>query len=178
MSTLTSLIQSQKSKYYLGIDPGRNTGICIYNPKLKGTARIVKVDTTDFWGVIDLIENFKKIVTRPAVIHETAIPFDYQDENEIELEVVIEDPNVNKPIFFPKGKVLPESVKMDKAQKVGRNKENAWLLMVYMERRKIKFRTMKPKQSKWSENDLKIYTKYTGSTNEHNRDAIRMVWGL
>jgi hypothetical protein len=168
---------TQKIKYYLGIDPGRSTGICIYDPKRQGSNKIVQVKLLDFWATIELIDNFKQYMAKPVEVHSTVIPFDY-DDREIEFEVVIEDPQLNKPIFFPKNNTLPEGVRMDKAQKVGRNKENAYLLIEYMQRKKIKFRQVQPKSSKWSENDLRIYTKYTGSTNEHNRDAIRLVWGL
>jgi hypothetical protein len=173
----TSLSTQKKTKYFVGIDPGRNTGICIYDPQRKGPLRIVRIMTLDFWSTIDLLENFEKRMSLPVSVHDTAIPFDFE-ENEITFQVIIEDPQLNAPTFFSKKKVIPEAVKLSKAQDVGRNKENAFLLIEYMTRKKIAFRQIKPKNSKWSDDDVRLYTKYLGPTNEHNRDAIRFVWGL
>lgn len=176
-STLLASSTAKKTKYFVGIDPGRNTGICVYDPKRKGPERIVRIMTFGFWDTIEFLENFEKRMELPVSHHDTAIPFDFED-NEITFEVIIEDPQLNAPTFFSKKKVIPEAIKLSKAQDVGRNKECAYLMIDYMTRKKIKFRQIKPKNSKWSDDDVRLYTKYLGSTNEHNRDAIRFVWGL
>ena len=139
---------------FIGIDPGRNTGVAIWDGPRQ---QFNKLTTLDFWGVIELIDRYKKVGT------------DY-------FKIVIENPGLNKPTFARKG----ESVKlaMNRSQKVGRNKEQAYLIIGYCKLHKIDFTEVRPTQTKWNADPFRRLTKYRGSTNEHNRDAARLVWKL
>lgn len=153
-------------KLYLGIDPGRQTGIAVYDPKEK---KILSLHLLDFWSTIDFIENFESMIKGKEEMLFAS------DDFELELEVVIEDPNLNAPTFLHKK--MGVQVALSKAQDVGRNKEQAFLLMDYMTRKKINFKTSKPTQSKWDAKQMAQIARWTGPSNEHNRDAARLVFG-
>ena len=166
----------QKHKYLIGIDPGRSTGICVYDPKRNGSDRIVFLETKDFWGTIDFLDNIKKILLPDDMFATDA-------DREIDFEVIIEDPQLNSPLFVQKSKGLNAAVLSNMSQKIGRNKEQAFLLMEYMTRKKIQFRQRKPMNrkhggGKWDQKTFVFYTGYNQPTNEHARDAVKLVWGL
>jgi len=142
---------------FIGIDCGRQTGWAEWEDRLD---RFTKLETYDFWGAIDelsLVAAFNKL-------------------NDYETKVIIEDPGLNKPTFVPKG--MPRNVALKKAQDVGRNKENAFLIIKYCEKYQIPFATLRPSAPKWNAETFKNLTKHQGRTNEHNRDAARLVWKL
>lgn len=135
-------------KYYIGIDPGRNTGFCLYE---RLTKKIVKLELLDFWETVQTITNIKDAM------------------------VIIEDPQLNKPVF---NRGLKGNANLKVAQDVGRNKEQAFLLIEYMRKSKIPFRQVQPRTEKWDHKYFVKLTKWDGSSNEHVRDAARLVWGL
>jgi hypothetical protein len=137
------------NEFLIGIDPGRHTGLCVYNRQSK---KITLVDTKDFWGTILFVQMLKEKFT-----------------------VIIEDPQLNQPVFTREAN---KSAMLKIAQDVGRNKEQAYLLITYFQINKIPFRTIRPVESKWSAIYLRKLTGYSARTNEHERDAIRLVYGL
>ncbi len=151
----------------IGIDAGRDTGIAIYDRDKK---RILELKLLDFWATVELLENFHIYIKG-----EQDILFP-SDDYEVEMEVVIEDPNLNKPVFVDKS--MEFRVALDKAQKVGRVKEQSYLLIDYLIRKKIKHRVSKPSSSKWDAKVFNQITKWQGSSNEHTRDAGKLVFGL
>lgn len=162
------------NKYLIGIDPGRNTGICVYDPSREGSHKIIALETKDFWGTIEYLENIQNILS-PTFFAGVG--------PEVNYEVIIEDPQLNCPLYFGKMQVKGEAVRLSMAQKVGRNKEQAFILMQYMDRKKIPYRQRKPVNrkhggGKWDAKTFVYYTKYPGPTNEHERDACKLVWGL
>lgn len=136
-------------KYYIGIDPGRNTGICIYSIKTK---TIINLELRDFWGAVQIIDQ----LSNDAVF-------------------IIEDPQLNKPVFN-RGLKVNSNLKV--AQDVGRNKEQAYLLIEYMKMKNITFKQVRPSVEKWDHKYFVKLTKWQGTSNEHVRDAARLVWGL
>lgn len=156
----------QKRRFIIGIDAGRQTGIAVYEPAIK---RIVELKLLDFWTTVEFLENFKNYVKGESdLIFPT-------DEMEIEFEVVIEDPNLNAPVFGIAGMPLP--VALNKAQKVGRVKEQSFLLIEYLTRKKISFKISKPTKAKWDAKTFTQITKWQGTSNEHTRDGAKLVFG-
>lgn len=140
---------------YIGIDPGKSTGFAIWDGK-----KITRMGTTDFWGVVEVVKSCV--------------------DNGDEVEVVLEDPSQNKPVFSRdlRGSRQQVAKKMQRiGQNVGMNKKEALLLAEYLQKEGIACRRVQPTKSKWSAKDLKTYTGITKRTNEHVRDAIRLVYG-
>lgn len=139
---------------YIGIDAGRKTGVALWDAARQ---KFNRVSTLDFWGLINLLDQYREIGT------------DF-------FRVVIENPNLNKPTFARKGET--RQMGMKRSQDVGRNKEQSFLIMEYCKNHKIPFTDIRPTQTKWSSETFKRLTGYTGRTNEHTRDAARLVWKL
>jgi len=126
-----------------------------------------RLATLDFWeciALLALIRNKRKKALESG------------RGNQYEYKIIIEDPGLNKPTFVPPGMSYPIALK--KAQDVGRNKENAFLIIEYCKRNQIPFATLRPSAPKWKAKAFKKLTGYQGTTNEHNRDAARLVWKL
>jgi len=141
-----------RQKIYIGIDPGVTTGLAVWDGK------DIVFHTTDFWGAIEEIQQWIVPIT-----------------------VVIEDPSKNKPVFHRDLKVRGD--KRDRTmlkigQNVGSNKREGQLLIEYCEQNGIECRAIKPTSSKWDAKQLKVYTGITKSTNQHVRDAIKLVYGF
>ena len=133
----------------IGIDPGKKTGIALWNGK-----EIKFMDSMSFWDAIDLLNRYAEII--PEAI------------------VYIENPQLNKPVFARGNKkVVREMI----AQRVGMNKRDAQLLIKYCERLGFTVKQIKPTTSKWNAKELKTITGITKRTNEHVRDAIKLVYG-
>lgn len=160
-------------KYAIGIDPGRNTGVAVWS---KTERKLVKLITLDFWSVIDFLDTFVSSMQAQdwgaLGIH---VPF-----MDVDYEVVMEDPQLNETTF---ARGVEPKLMLKVAQDVGRNKEQAFLLIEWMKKRKIQFRTIQPKNrqrggGKWTADYFRKMTGWQGSSNEHTRDAARFVIGL
>lgn len=163
-------------KYFIGIDPGRNTGIAIWS---KHEKKLVKLDTLDFWSTVEFLTVFE--VTMQS--HEWGSLGVEIKAEPLDFEIVMEDPNLNKAMYKDRlvGKEVLSALTI--AQSVGRNKEQAFLLIQFMEKRKIKFRTIRPVNrnnggGKWTHEYFVKMTGWRESSNEHTRDAARFVVGL
>lgn len=136
-------------KYAIGIDPGKKTGIALWNGKY-----IEFMESMSFWDAVDVIDRYADIIP--------------------EATVYIENPQLNKPVFARGNKrVVREMI----AQRVGMNKRDAQLLIEYCERLELNLKQVKPTSSKWDAKTLKSITGITDRTNEHVRDAIKLVYG-
>lgn len=144
------------ARYYIGIDPGVNTGVAVWDKKEKAFKYF---STTDFWELIEGIGSLG-----------------WTEEDKEDHVVCIEDPNVNKPLFANKKGSTKSLIKI--AQNVGSNKREASLLIDFFERNGIAFKALPPsRKGKLSSEQFKAYTGYTGRTNEHVRDAAMLVFG-
>lgn len=149
-------------KYYIGIDPGRSTGVAVYNNKTK---KIHELKTLDFWTTISFVRSFIQYMGGLMSTNDT-------------FEVVMEDPQLNAPIFKDRHGRKSIDVQLDIAQKVGRNKENAFLLTQYFKTNGIKFRIVKPMSGKWNAIYFKQVTGFSDGGNQHQRDAAKIVYGI
>ena len=147
----------------IGIDPGANTGFCVFNTK---TRQIQTIGTTDFWSFIDFIQGLVNYCKE-------------NNHNPVdELLFVIENPNLNKPVFTKRYDAKSVNSLLKVAQNVGENKRDAKLLISYIKKLGFKVREIKPVTSKWDEPLFRRITKYQGSTSEHARDAAKLVYGV
>lgn len=136
----------------LGIDPGKHTGIAVWDCKEQ---EFLDISEKDFWSTY---EHGKKLKASGRKI-----------------VAYVEDPSGNSPVWH--GNEKPQAVRAKIAQRVGRNKQEAELLMEGLRRAGIPVRPIVPKQQKWDAKTFKNITGYEGQTNSHKRDAARMVFG-
>lgn len=139
---------------YIGIDPGVDTGICIWDADKKV---IVDLITLNFWSVIDLVLYYQKL-------------------KDTVLTVVVEDPNLNKAIHWNQKKSvggLNAATKI--AQNVGMNKKEASLILQYLKINDFQYKAIKPTARKVTASYFKQLTGYEKRTNQHCRDAAMLV---
>ncbi len=136
---------------YLGIDPGRKTGLAVWH-----AAR----EELEIFPAMPFWEAWEK-VTGSYPPSETA--------------AVIEDPTQNRPVFR-RGTSGRRREKI--AQDVGENKAHAKLWIEGLERLGYAVRRVRPTQKKWSKRTFERITGYTGRSSSHARDAARLVFGI
>lgn len=141
---------------YVGIDPGRKTGLAICHG-----GKLTTVTTSDFWTVARLLNTLS--------------------EKASEYTIVIEDPAQIKPVFPREIKVKDpkkrKAIENTIAQRVGRNKEQADRLIELAQYLQFKVITVKPTESKWSEQTFKNMTGWEKRTSQHGRDAGHLLIG-
>lgn len=150
----------KRVRCFIGIDPGTRTGFAV---KVDGFK--MKVETTDFFGAIERIQFYRK-------------RFEC-------LEVRIEDPSQNKPVWFDHRKatvkVSEARSKLKIAQNVGENKKEAKLLIEFCKRLNIKVIPVRPKRGSMTKVSPELFRKvtgYGGRTSEHGRDAGMLIAGI
>ncbi|MCP9290034.1 hypothetical protein [Gracilimonas sediminicola] len=138
-------------RYAIGIDGGVNTGFAVWDRKEK---KFAELTSEDFWEVFSTITSLYP----PALV-----------------DIYVEDPSKNKPVFFKKG--ANNHKKMLKvAQNVGGVKRETELLIEGLEKEGYEVQRVRPGSAKWDADTFKNMTKYKGRTNEHSRDAGRLVF--
>ena len=138
--------------YTIGIDPGIQTGIAISRNR-----QIINVKTSTFWDCIDLIRSMRQMG----------------------IQVIIEDPNYNKPVFTKKGANNMYQYQRI-AQNVGSNKREASLIIEFCCRNKIVVTPIPPLRGplhKINADKFKQYTGYDKPTSQHGRDAAMLIVG-
>ena len=142
----------EKPRFYISIDPGVSTGMAVWDTHLK---EFTDIWTTDFWGCIAFIEKF--------------IP------DNVSCEVVIENPNGNKPVFFKKG-VKSQAMARKVGQNIGSNKREASLLIEYMERYKIRYTAIVPKKKSTGSGKItqEYFRKLSGWTKRTNQSLSKI----
>jgi hypothetical protein len=147
---------SRNAEFIVGIDPGKYTGMAIWDREQE---KFIVLETITFWEVIGVFREWGNRGMLKA------------------LYVRIEDPNLNKPIFWDGKKSLKGRATEDRVtQSVGMNKRDAQLLMEFMDREGIAYEAVQPTTKKLTAEEFMRLTGYKGKTNEHNRDAGKMVF--
>lgn len=152
-----------KAKYVIGVDCGRNTGVAVYDLEK---------------------QQFVKILTFTAVSFLDALyrlPFFQQAKSN--LFFVVEDTNLNKPVFpakIAKLKFQSEASKMMQVAslgtRIGRNQEATYIIINILKLLGFNLSGIKPQSHKWDAEYLSLkFPDILQSTNEHNRDAIKLV---
>lgn len=143
----------------IGIDIGRNsTGVALFD---KG--KFTEIFTTGVISCMDFLQ--KKFI-------------------ETSFDVYLEDPNLNKTIFYHryvKGNVATMNrgqlaLLMKIAQDVGANKGAANLMIDFLKSRAIPFRTIKPTRTKLNATEFKKLTGCEIRCSQHGRDAAAIVF--
>lgn len=144
-----------KSKgIYIGIDPGVDTGVCVWDADQQ---TILRLDTLGFWSVIGLLSAYKN------------------QHGEL-LSVVIEDPNLNKAMHWQQKKSVRGFNPATKiAQNVGQNKKEAELIIKYLEANQFSYEAIRPVTRKIGARVFKHLSGYKDRTNQHVRDAAMLV---
>lgn len=144
----------RSSKWYtIGIDPGRNTGVAIYN---RMTNKITLALTVTFWELFhDILPGYS-----PEVV-----------------DVVVEDANLNKPTFAKAG-----DFGAGRREKISRNvgsvQAESRLIIEGLRRLGYTVLAIRPGGKKWDNETVKRLTGYTSRTSQHVRDAIRFCYGV
>jgi hypothetical protein len=156
----------------VGIDPGRQTGVALYDQRKK---KILSVHTLTFWEFLSGFRLWMSLGIKG---------------------VVMENPNLNRPVFMSKEDKESFSnaiescnhdnvnsifrIYMKRAQNVGQNKQITTHILEFLDQMKIPVTEIKPSvlTRKVNAAQFKEITGFEGRTNEHTRDAGRLVWGL
>ena len=148
-----------KHQYFIGIDPGMETGLAIWNSTLQ---KFRSIQSVNFWQAIWILEEWD---TRLKV-------------EEIELTLVIEDPNLTTHVWDRYGALGRSATKI--AQNVGACKREASLILAWCEIKGIKTIAVNPsdrRDTKMKAEAFRNLTKCNIQTNEHGRDAALLVFG-
>jgi len=141
------------SRVLIGIDPGKETGIAIMRD-----GDLLVLETCSFFDVLSFLEGWGL-------------------EPKTDVQVYIEDPNLNKPVFDrgQRGRIA-----LNIAQKVGANKRDAELLIEYCNRIGIPVFPVRPQSGPFTKMTAEFFKKqtgWTGRTSQHARDAYSMIIG-
>jgi hypothetical protein len=139
---------------YIGIDPGKSTGLAIYDTE---TGSFDNVYSTTFWGAIAAID----------VLIAHSMPDKY------ELAAVVEVPKT-KSVWH---KAESDGAKNRTAVNVGTVIDKAELIVEYLENHGIRVIKQHPR-GKVDAAYFKRVTGWQGATNSHSRDAGMMCYGL
>ncbi len=137
----------------LGIEPGKHTGIAKWLTETKD----LEVYTKSFWDTYEFVTS------------------DFDPGNTV---IYAENPGKNKPVFENKGKKkLSRKAFGRKAQNVGMNKQDAFRLIQGFQRKGFVVFQIRPASRKWTSNEFRDNTGLDIRTNEHQRDAAKLVYG-
>jgi hypothetical protein len=159
--------QIKKTRLYIGIDVGVNTGFAVYNPCNKS---FLELSTYNFWDTIEKLDYYIQQVA-------------YQLENKCELIVILEDVTGNRPTFdhditgnTDRARKAREKI----SQNVGQNKRDYILIREYLLRKKIAVNSVTPNINSFTKLTAESFnniTKYKGKTTSHSRDAGMLCYG-
>ena len=147
----------------IGIDPGKKTGLAVFNRR---EGRITEIKTLDFWKTIRWIETL-------------VLPHDIYIEDPAQIGALYNRHRLAAQITgLRQNSLLKRIGTLTKiAQDVGRNKAHAALLIEFIqEQTKHYVHPLKPTGRKWTTAQMKTYTGFKRS-NEHERDAARLCIG-
>lgn len=148
MNKIEKIQLAKSRKVKIGIDGGESTGVAI-----REGDGILILHTMDFWAVYEFIIDT------------------YTTER---VAIYIEDPEQNKPVFHPN---QGPKQRLKIAQNVGGVKRESTLLIRGLEKKGYLVIPVRPTKKKWSH---ALFCRMTGwpeneSTNEHQRDAARLI---
>lgn len=133
----------------VGVDPGRKTGIAVYDETAR---KLVACKTLDWWDAIDYLMDAGN---------------DY-----LRIQFIVEDPSQNKPTFT---RGLPDAMRDRVSQNVGANKEMARLMIERLRLAGHKTSAVRPSRSKWNDEAFRSHFTYSGRVSQHARDAARLI---
>ena len=156
---VTKLIRADDLEVVIGIDPGVKTGVAVL---LYREDKISFVRSTDFAGTVALCDEYDRDKTI----------------------VVVEDGGGISPVWH---KAKTQKAQNKTSKHVGGNNRESDLVAQFVKRLGFMVFRRRPNQfkskAKFSTAEQHIQwiartTGFTGKTNEHNRDAIAMIYGV
>lgn len=148
----TKLVDRNKYRYYIGIDPGTNTGLAIWDRKEK---KYMLVTTTKIHNALQIVLNH--------------VEYNYLEDDRY--FVVVEDARKRK--FF-KGEDMAA-----KQQGAGSIKRDCAIWEDFLESfGHLDYEMRVPRNTKWTEEYFKMVTKWKGRTSNHARDAASLIFQL
>jgi hypothetical protein len=144
------------TSHVIGIDPGEQTGVAVYSREGR---RLVAVKTTTFWGAHDYVLAFEPDAAE--IVVEVPGTFLYAAQTA-----------ANRAMQF-------RGARDRKAVNVGGVRMMGELLARRFEAKGFNVRRVQPARAKkWDAAQFKRVTGWEGRTNEHERDASRLCFGL
>lgn len=146
-------------RIYMGIDPGVNTGIAVWNSS-KG--RFDALKTLTFWEAIDELQQWANLA------HEF-----------MPKKIIVEDPNMISTTFVRPGVFGRSHAKI--SQNVGAVKRDAQLIIEKCKALGFEVVCIAPGANKYINLTAKQFQTMTGcnlQSSQHSRDAGAYVWGL
>lgn len=137
----------------IGVDAGKKTGIAVYSMELPDSEAWF-LHTKSFWDAYDFIKGYPAASTG----------------------IIIEVPNAKRHLYARKDGEGVGRGRERMAANVGSNRREAELLASRFESLGFPVVRVTPKGSKWSAKELERFTGITELTNEHVRDAVRLVF--
>ncbi|MFQ5570981.1 MAG: hypothetical protein ACE5G0_14980 [Rhodothermales bacterium] len=147
------------SELLVGIDPGRETGLAVYALALK---ELLECRSCSFWEAV-------------VVFRDHLLPL---GDGGVVAEVVIEDSR-RLPLYARNRKRRMTREARDRmCRSVGRIDRDIALWEEWLRDRGYEVLLVEPsKEAKWTAEDLRRICGWAESTNQHGRDAARLVWG-
>ena len=148
---MTFLSKKNKARYYIGLDVGVKTGLCVWDSQEK---RILSIET---YGILEAMEAVGVFLCTDGIDREDVI-------------LVIEDPNQRKWFGTSGREVL---------QGAGSVKRDFSIWTEFCKVHKLNYWAKPPRKAqKMKEIEFKFLTKVKGRTSQHARDACLLVFGL
>lgn len=150
-----------KTRFYIGIDPGKKTGYAVWDSEEK---EFVTIGTITFWKVVVEVD---KMLNYEEYYHDIGN----------NLTVVVEMPGR---FLYARHRNVNHKTELNIAHKSGGTYREAELLIERFESlglRVIAVRPSKKSQTKLTAETFKRLTGYTARTSEHGRDAAMLVFG-
>ena len=132
----------------IGIDPGKYTGVCVYD---KTSKKIVRLSSESILRAVEIVREMN-------------------DASNGNMKVFVEDARKRK-WFGDRSN--------HKLQGAGSIKRDCAIWEDFLKDLKVEYEMLAPQKglTKLTAEKFREITKWTGSTNEHSRDAAMIVWG-
>jgi len=112
----------------------------------------------------------------PELVEEIRIKRNYALLNNIDFKLVIEAGWLNATKNYHGA--INKAVAARIGANVGENAASGKILVDFMTYHKIPYILVKPTSAKWNADLFKKITGYTKRTNQEERDALKLVWGM
>ena len=147
----------------VGLDPGEQTGVAAYDSK---AGRLKYCTSLGFWAMVRRFES-------------ELGPIDPVDGLAPGLVVLVVIEDARKLPVYGRHDDMRGRRRDKLARNVGRIDRDTQLWVEYLARRGYRVLLVEPSrgQEKWDAATFKKITRYQGRTNQHGRDAARLVWG-
>lgn len=141
------------NKFLIGIDPGINNGVAAWDVNNKKLATLQTLGISELYNYLSNLNQY------------------------LFFEVIIENPNLNKPVFAKTLSGAKGNAALKIAQNVGQNKGIASCIIAYCKHLGIKYTEIKPTNSKVQLDYFKKLTNWKGACSQHAIDAAMLVYG-